>query len=261
MPRTHPPSAGEIDIWLADVSAVTAAPDVCLSVLDDSELARYHRLRIPASRIEYAVAHFLLRTTLSRHAGIAASDWRFETDAYGRPSVLEPRAWRHLQFNLSHTDGLVACAVGVHCRLGLDVENILRPVNLPELARYALAVPEIASLDEAAESARHRLFFQYWTLKESYMKADGRGLSIPLDAVWFDLSQHDPVVVFSDRCCDDPQRWQFRSHAIGEAYQLAVAVSAPTSEIDVRLHWAPGFSTPSADSPRLPLPARTVDLS
>lgn len=223
------------------------SPDVCLRFLDDGELTRYHRFRTQGSRIQYSVARALLRTTLARYADITESDWRFETDAFGRPSVLEPREWRHLQFNLSHTDGLVACAVGVHCRVGLDVENIFRPIVISDLSHYALATPEAASLDGTSEGARRSLFFRYWTLKESYMKAVGRGLSIPLDAFWFDLNRRPPAVTFSDRCRDDPERWHFRDCAVGGAHQLAVAISAlsaasmPMADIDVRIYWAPGF--------------------
>jgi 4'-phosphopantetheinyl transferase len=248
MPQTHHLSIGEIDIWLADVSAMTAAQsDVCLCFLDDGELARYHRLRTQASRIQYSAARALLRTTLARYADLTGWDWRFATDAFGRPSVLEPREWRHLQFNLSHTEGLVACAVGVHCRVGLDVENIFRPIELNDLLRYALAAPEAASLEGTSEGVRRSLFFRYWTLKESYMKAVGRGLSIPLDAFWFDLNRRLPAVNFSDRCYDDPERWHFHDYAVGSAHRLAVAISAPSdasismSDIDVRIHWAPGF--------------------
>jgi 4'-phosphopantetheinyl transferase len=255
MSRTDHLSAGEIDVWLADVSAMTAAPDSCLRLLDDSELGRYRRLRTRDSQVQYAVGHALLRRILSRYADIAESNWQFAIDALGRPRILEPSPWRHLQFNLSHTHGLVACAVGVHCRIGLDVENIFRPVGVVDLARHVLAEPELASLAGTSDAVRSRLFFQYWTLKESYMKATGRGLSIPPDAFWFDLTRRPVAVTFSDRCRDDAAHWRFRDYAVGSAHQLAVAVSAPLAaatpmaDIDVRLRWTPVCSAPPEPAP------------
>ena len=76
-----------------------------------------------------------MRTTLSRYGTTAPRDWRFVTNAHQCPSVDDSQAGSpSLQFNLSHTDGLIALAVARGVRVGVDVERADRVVleNLPE---------------------------------------------------------------------------------------------------------------------------------
>jgi hypothetical protein len=47
-----------------------------------SQHSRYHRLHTQASRVQYAVARALLKTTLARYAGMTERDWHFEADAF-----------------------------------------------------------------------------------------------------------------------------------------------------------------------------------
>lgn len=250
MSHTYRLAIGEIDVWLAD--ATTAArSDGYLNLLDDGERMRFDRFRTPEMRAQYVVGHALLRTTLARYTGVPERDWHFQSGAFGRPGILAPHHWRHLQFNLSHTDGLAACAVGIGCRIGVDVENVSRPIDLDGLSSHALAAPEVASLDNATHDVRRLLFFRYWTLKEAYLKATGRGLSIPLKALWFDLNGSSPAVHFSDLCPGPRLEWQFSDYAVGNTHQLAVAVSTdpavpkPIANCGVQIRWSPGFLPPS----------------
>jgi len=263
MPHTHRLSIGHIDVWLADATT-SARSDSHISLLDDDERMRHDRFRTQASRTQYVIGHALLRTTLTRYTGVPERDWHFEIGAFGRPSIRAPHYWRHLQFNLSHTDGLAACAIGIGCRIGIDIENISRRIDLDGLPSHALAAPEVASLDGVADDVRRLLFFRYWTLKEAYLKANGRGLSIPLDAFWFDLNGNSPGVHFSERCPDTGWGWQFRDHAAGNAHRLAVTVSTdpaapkPMAVRGIELRWALALSHlrrlphPSPHCPFLP---------
>ena len=85
-----------------------------------------------------------------------------------------------MDFNISHTHGLVVCAVS-GCRVGVDAE-LIRPVR-ESLCRRVLA-EERELLERTAlthgEGAAAELFTRLWTLKESYGKATGAGLGYPL---------------------------------------------------------------------------------
>jgi 4'-phosphopantetheinyl transferase len=74
------------------------------------------------------------------------------------------------------------------------------------------------------------MFFDFWTLKEAYIKARGMGLSIPLDGFSFLLSDNDrPRITFHDGCPDQPERWDFVLYR-SEGYRAAVAFSAGSPE-------------------------------
>jgi len=157
---------------------------------------------------------------------------------FGRPYISYPTVVADLQFNLSHTDGLVACVVGKSCEIGVDVENIWRDLDPAAIAPTVFSPMEVARLITSPPEERRGRFFSYWTLKEAYIKARGMGLSIPLDAFWFDLDGPTPRVRFTDRCPDQPERWRFCQYMPTAAHKVALAVATrPGTRLDLRLHW------------------------
>lgn len=115
------------------------------------------------------VALRLLEHTLARSHGIAATDLRLARNSFGKPSLAShPR----VQVSFAHCAGAVLVA-SADARIGVDVEWI-RPRNRYAVARM-LHPRETAALADAADPDRQ--FFRYWTLKESYVKALGVGLS------------------------------------------------------------------------------------
>ena len=83
-----------------------------------------------------------------------------------------------LHFNLSHSGTWAVCAVS-ESDIGCDVEHI-DPAHADVAKRFFTAA-ENAQLDEAGEETeRVRRFFRLWTLKESFQKATGQGMHLPL---------------------------------------------------------------------------------
>jgi 4'-phosphopantetheinyl transferase len=77
------------------------------------------------------------------------------------------------------------------------------------------------------------------------------GLSIPLDAFWFELGGSSPLLYVTDRCSDIPERWRFYQYAPTDEHMMAVAVAAPQGvEPSIRLCWV----TPMSVSPELAWP-------
>ena len=82
-------------------------------------------------------------------------------------------------FNLSHSGIWVVCAIA-ECEVGCDVEKIA-PIDL-KLARRFLPEEAEDIYAQPTEAEKLDLFYRYWTLKESFMKATGLGMALPLDA-------------------------------------------------------------------------------
>ncbi|MEX6507230.1 4'-phosphopantetheinyl transferase superfamily protein [Jiella sp. M17.18] len=234
----HLHRSGEITVWLTDLDAVDAAAATAYErMLDADERRRFERYKVEGARREYLVGRALVRTTLSRIADVAPADWRFAANRYGRPAIAPEQA--HLApglvFNLSHTRGLVALAVGRSCDLGIDVEMIARESAIHDLAGRYFA-PSEAAYAWAAEGAElTERFFAFWTLKEAYIKARGMGLALPLDGFAYDIrGEGPPTIAFTDACPDNPARWRFLRRRFGATHRLALAVSAPQAELSVR---------------------------
>ncbi len=172
----------------AALTRLTAAADV----LDAEEQTRAARLRMEADRLTYSAAHVLLRRALSRWCPIAPAQWRFSRSDHGRPEVdtgALPAA-TGLRFNLSHTRGLVCCAVTRHAPVGVDVE-CLRPIrDRLALAQRFFTADEAAAIAAAGRRgarAEAESFYAFWTLKEAYVKARGLGIAMGLDRFAFRL--------------------------------------------------------------------------
>jgi 4'-phosphopantetheinyl transferase len=232
--------AGRVEVWTVSTENVDdKLRSAAHRFLSETEHARRSGFRVERSRDLYLVGRVLVRRVLSRRAGVPENAWIFRTNRYGRPSVLQPAAFRHLSFNMSHTEGLVACAVSDRWIVGIDVENVGRDIDPGDLASLAFAPEEKAGLLESPPEGRRERFFSYWTLKEAYIKARGLGVSLPLDEFWFDLDVSPPRVHFKAGCPDDPKRWHFWRSVPTPEHMLAVAVSAPPGdEPDIQVHCA-----------------------
>jgi 4'-phosphopantetheinyl transferase len=191
-------------------------------LLDPGERARRDRLVNARDRRDYTMAHALVRTALSASAGCAPGDWRFVATEHGKPAIVAAQAGSPpLAFNLSHTHGLVACAVG-RVTLGIDVERHTRVERAPMLAERYFAGPEIAALQACATDEYAVRFIELWTLKESYIKGVGLGLSLPLHSFAFAFAG-DTGLCFHHAAAVTP--WHFWLAALGTDARLALAVS------------------------------------
>jgi 4'-phosphopantetheinyl transferase len=209
MRRMHLPD-GEVHVWYVPPGMMTETRLAsCETILASSERTRMARFLRDAPRREYLVGRALVRCVLSLYADVDPADWGFAENAYGRPEIVSPASAAWLRFNLSHSGGLVACAVGQRADLGIDVEDPARVVNHLEIGESFFAEAEISALRTASTERRSEVFFQIWTLKESYIKALGVGLSVPLSSFAFHLDVTAPDVAFRAPLVDDAAAWQF----------------------------------------------------
>lgn len=184
----------EIHLWLTFAGEATDVRRLAeyRRVLSAEELEREQRFRFAHDRRRFVVTRAFVRTVLSRYAERTPDYWKFAADAYGRPNLLNrDGSMRDVYFNLSHTAGLIACALSSSGDIGADAENFrVRPIA-PEIADHCFTAAEAAALRALPAEMRGEHFFHYWTLKEAYVKAKGRGLSIPLKGVGFTLPPGD----------------------------------------------------------------------
>jgi 4'-phosphopantetheinyl transferase len=195
------------------------------ALLDDAERARAARFRFERDRHAYIAAHALGRTMLSQWAGGAPQDWRFTVGEHGKPEVVSPPGARALRLNLSHTRGLAAAALAWDHDVGIDVEWLDRRPAGDDLARRFFAAAECAQLAAVPDEHRNETFLAFWTLKEAYIKAIGKGLAQPLDSFAFTLAPLS--IAFEQPGADDPSRWLFRRLRPTDRHIMALALRHP----------------------------------
>nr|CAA6815348.1 MAG: Unknown protein [uncultured Thiotrichaceae bacterium] len=154
--------------------------DTGLDYLNSIERQRAGRFQSIQDRRLYVAAHVFLRQVLSRYTTLYPEEWRFSTGEYGKPAVSN-RGMESLKFSLSHTHGLLACAVSWQQTVGVDIEQPLPLKNFRALCQTVLSNNEMTEVLAGRDSMeQERRFYTYWTLKEAYVKALGCGFAAPV---------------------------------------------------------------------------------
>ena len=171
---------------------------------------------------EHEQGLLLLRRALREQYGIDGGDGRkpdLIEGAHGKPYL---REYPQIQFNISHCMGLAVLAVG-DCSVGIDVEYV-RPYREPLLKRV-LSEAELRQMEAAGEAGREELFFRFWTLKESYVKAVGCGITVPLQDISFQIGKNGEIAC-------EKTGWSFRQWKLAEKYIVSACVAG---EGEIRL--------------------------
>lgn len=199
----------EIHLWcarpptLAD-SGIFRAYEALLS---EAERDRCGRFKFERHRREYLLTRALARTALSHYLPVQPADWRFSANAYGKPETDPPCG---LRFNLSNSPDLVVCLIARCGEVGVDVEPWHRAGDIQALAEEVFSPSELAGFHALAGQSQAERGLSLWTLKESYVKARGIGLGLPLREFSFVFDGSAPVrLSFAPGFGDRPGRWRF----------------------------------------------------
>ena len=195
-----------------------------LALLSADERARYGRFVFPDDRRDFAEAHALLRRVLSLYAAVAPPAWIFDAPPGEKPALVPWLGAPPLSFNLSHTRGLVACAVALDADVGVDAERIDRVADGEDIAARYFTAGETAALMACDSPGRATRFIELWTLKEAYLKAIGRGLARPLNEVAFAFAADGTIAWDVPGAARD--EWRFALFPLPNA-RIAAAVTSP----------------------------------
>lgn len=193
------------------------------ALLSEEERTRQKGFRFESDRQMFLATRALVRTVLSNYADIPPADWRFAEKRCGKPYVAGPARAPAIEFNLTNTRGLVACVVSGCRNIGVDAERITRQQGMTLVAERSFSAIELRTLRSLPLPARHDRFFHYWTLKESYLKARGAGLALPLNQLSFLIDGGAVRVLFDSSIADDSRNWRFASLRGSSAHVIAVA--------------------------------------
>lgn len=194
-------------------------------MLSAAELERNQTFSQAIHRRRDAICRGLLRRHLGRMLQKPAHQIPLVTSKNGKPSLHSENETLH--FNYSHSADVVAFAFCVDAEVGIDIEFTPRNNNLLGIATHFFAPAEVAALTALPESEQRQRFFQYWTLKEAYLKARGEGIFLGLDKFSFEpgfCADETIEINFVNAEFDTPRQWQFHALQLLAEYQVSVAV-------------------------------------
>lgn len=219
----------EIHLWFCHDEKIVdnALLQQYYDTLNEPEKEKTNRFQFEKDRNQYLITRALLRHALSLYVNeIAPEQWEFISNEHGKPSISDPLP-QPLQFNLSHTDGMIVLAITRNKEIGIDVESQLKRRKSLEVADRFFSPPEIADLKSLPKAQQVDRFYDLWTLKEAYLKARGLGLSTGLDKFSFQFpNDKDITITFNSEMADDPKAWKFWLFKTNEERTVALAAKS-----------------------------------
>lgn len=150
-----------------------------LETLNEEELKDYNRFKLETRKNQFLIGRYLIKSVCSQYLKKGPHEIVILKNDYGKPYL--PGA--DLKFNLSHVDGMVVCAFTIGQDIGVDLEKVEK--NITGLVKRFFAPKELDFIFKQEIGNQNRAAYRIWTMKEAYVKAVGKGLSISFNS--FDL--------------------------------------------------------------------------
>jgi 4'-phosphopantetheinyl transferase len=214
-----------VQVWQTRVSPALVGS--CEALLSGEERARMERIRRVVAREEFAVGRGLLRRLLGQALGCAPRSIAFSLGEHGKPGVAG------VEFNVSHSHGLVAIALCGSAAVGVDVEWMDPSIEALEIAQDTFAPEEVERIRLAEGGERVRAFYDTWARKEAVVKAHGGGLTVALASFCVPMqSAGEARVRFKPEVQDS---YFVRPLAVGEGFAGALAVRGSGRAVTLHL--------------------------
>lgn len=137
-------------------------------------------------------------------------------------------------YNLSHSANYVLCAYtdSEDMQVGCDLEEVKQMRE--SVARRFFCQGEYEHIMSEEGEERTQLFYRYWVLKESFMKATRRGIALDMRSYEIGWDQNGrPVLLRQPK--EFPKTYYYREYRKEDA-NVRIAVCTTDSEIDEQLH-------------------------
>ena len=171
-----------VHVWRVLLPKLKPYEDQLESVISDEERAWAQRFRLQDIRSSFILRRGFLRTLIQNYTGIRADRVEFCHSAWGKPELLKSEEVGSFQFNTAHSRDSMILAFGKDLSVGVDLEYVDKNYPVIKIATRFYTPKESAALREADSNRLVSLFFEIWVRKEAFLKAIGRGLSLPLDS-------------------------------------------------------------------------------
>jgi 4'-phosphopantetheinyl transferase len=218
----------EITIWPAVVS--DARLQELSELLSSDERERAARIRSKLAAQEFIVGRSVARRLLVPHSGVGAANLSLASRLSGKPYVADS----DVAFNLSHSKGVCALAVGRVREIGIDIEFMNSSADV--CAEDIFGSQEADQFAALPSSEQTEAFYRAWVLKEAYLKATGEGLAGGMKSLEVGFKRGPVVVPVAIRGHADLTPWQFESFDAGAGIAGAVAVDAAGRPSEIRFH-------------------------
>ncbi|CAN7223204.1 4'-phosphopantetheinyl transferase superfamily protein [Phyllobacterium sp. LjRoot231] len=215
-----------VDIWWWAYRPDTDWNKIGVALVPD-ERARAASFHFQKDAQAFMAGRYLQRSVLSLYTSIA--DLNIVTGLHGKPAL----AGQHgkIAFNLTNTEGFAVVAISrTATALGIDVEALATVIE-PETSSLFCSAAESRMLSALQGGARQSRLLSYWTLKESYLKATGTGLTAAPEELNIRLDRGTNVIRMDKMPNGDDTLWHHRLFLAPSGHLIAVSAQSKGEEL------------------------------
>lgn len=193
-----------------------------LDLISIERKKRISKFYFTKDKVQSLFAEIILRYILYKRYSFRNDQIKLGYSDYGKPYIV---THSNIHFNLSHSGSWVLCAVG-DVPLGIDVE-IIKDKDL-DISGRIYTKEENDFLFAKPPEDRINTFYKFWTLKESYVKNVGKGLSIPFDSFSFQINKDEIKFLVEGR---QNKNFRFYTNQLDNLHCTSLCVNSRPEEI------------------------------
>ena len=212
----------EVHIWFVCVDDEKYHLDGLWDILSEDEKERANRFYFDHDRTRYILAHGILRTLLSCYTKTKPNSHYFISNPYGKPALSEKGT---PCFNMSHSGSQILYGFTREREIGVDIELVKSIENIDQIIDRYFSKREKLEFSKLPDHLLKEAFYTCWTRKEAFIKAQGQGLSIPLDQFSVSFLTEKPVRILETQHDNQAaDRWSLLDVSVNTNYKSAAAV-------------------------------------
>lgn len=216
------------EIWTARLSDLREYRQELLPLLNSAEHTRCARYLQQDDRNRYLGGRALTKLATAKLTGLQPADINIVVAASGKPAISLTRTdLKPPTISISHAGELVVVVLAHDVDIGVDVELLHHDVNLDELMGVVCSAREIAEINKPDQKqdqkSRTQKFYEFWVLKEAYLKATGDGLSADARHLVFSVCDASKVSLLQGMDNNPAHAWDFFLRQYDQQHVLALA--------------------------------------
>jgi len=222
----------DIHIWCASLNVSSQDQLYYRSILSEDEVGRAMRFVFKKDRDHYIAGRGLLRCLIGGYLDLEPSQLEFVYGPHGKPALKSGLTNKVLEFNVSHSKDRALYAFNWNRRVGVDIEYLIPMADMDDFAERFFTPHESAWINALSGTQKEDAFFKTWTCKEAFLKANGSGLTVPINQVEISLETEGTVELISigdDK--EQPSHWRLEMFNPFPGYQAALAIEGRAGQI------------------------------
>ena len=209
-------------LWQIDIADSAADYVQNWSILSRHEQIQAQAFSHSERQQHYVATHARLRIILAEALNENLQQLEIRRTEYGKPYLVD---FPDMAFNLSHSGNKLVIAIAKNHELGIDIETCKPRKNLSALVEKCFAETEQHYWQQLPDALKVSSFYQFWTRKEAFVKATGRGIALGLNQCVLNPENHNEFLAVPT-AYGAASAWRIHDIAVGDTMCGAVVLKS-----------------------------------